>query len=452
MRPILVSEVIANSKFNNFFVFIFVVCWLTVINEGFNINVFGLVIPSLIKDWGLNPAQIGALGSFGMAGMIFGSLVFGPLSDKIGKGKALMLATAVYCVFTLAVGFSSGFNEFAIYRFIAGIGLAGAFPIVVAFTSEYSPKAIRSRLVVWVTSGMALGTVVAVLISLAVLNTYGWRMMFFVTAIPLLLLIAQYFLPESMSFLIAKGQKEKIAKVLEQANPEFKAQPDDEYQLAASEKGTVSLASLFGPGMARNTIIFWLVFFLNYIFIYGVLTWLTQLMKMQGWSLEWSLGFTMIWNLGFVLGIPLCGWLQDKYGGKITLTIGLLILAILTFIDSAVGSNKDALTLGIALFLTGAAQHGLNGVAGSYMTQNYPLAFRGFGTGWGYGIGRIGGTVGPMLGGLLLTFGISGPNALAIFACIPVITAILIWFTTDHTRATPVVENRGATDKKTTSL
>jgi AAHS family benzoate transporter-like MFS transporter len=434
MRPVLVSEVIANSKFNNFFVYIFVVCWLTVINEGFNINVFGLVIPSLIKEWGLTPAQLGALGSFGMAGMIFGSLVFGPLADKLGKSKALMLATGLYCVFTIGVGFSDGFNEFALFRFIAGIGLAGAFPIVVAFTSEYSPKAIRSRLVVWVTSGMALGTVVAVLISLALLNTYGWRIMFYVTAVPLLLLVAQFFLPESMSFLISKGEKEKIAKTLEAANSEFKAQPDDEYQLAASEKGAISLASLFGPGMAKNTILFWAIFFLNYIFIYGVLTWLTQLMKMQGWSLEWSLGFTMIWNLGFVLGIPLCGWLQDKYGGRIVLTIGLFVLAILTYIDSQVGASKDAMTLGIALFLSGAAQHGLNGVCGSYMTQNYPLAFRGLGTGWGYGIGRIGGTIGPMVGGLLLTFGISGPNALMIFAVIPIITAILVFLTTDQTR------------------
>jgi len=258
--------------------------------------------------------------------------------------------------------------------------------------------------------------------------------MFYITAIPLVLLVAQYFLPESMSFLIANGQKDKIARTLAAANPQFKAQEDDEYQLAASEKGKVSMSSLFGAGMARNTILFWILFFLNYIYIYGVLTWLTQLMKMQGWSLEWSLGFTMLWNLGFILGIPLCGWLQDKYGGKITLAIGYVMLAILTFIDSSIGSQKDALTLGIALFLTGAAQHGLNGVAGSYMTQSYPLAFRGFGTGWGYGIGRIGGTVGPMLGGVLLTIGISGPKALLCFACIPVVTAVLVAFTADHTK------------------
>ena len=433
MRQVFVNQIIGEGKFNKYFRFVFTVCLLTAIADGFDINVFGLVVPSLSKDWHLTPVMIGMLGSIGLTGMIFGSLVLGPIADKFGKAKALMLATFVYGVFTVGVGFSQTYTQFAVCRFIAGVGLAGAFPVVVAYVSEYSPKAIRSRLTVWTTSGMAVGTVIAALLATEILPTYGWRGMFFLAAIPLLLLIFQYRMPESMAYYIYKGQNDKIAKVLVAANPAFNPHKDDSYQLDNSNRGKVSLASLFSNGLAKNTIIFWIMMFFNYIFIYGVLTWLTQLLKLQGWSIGWSLFFTLIWNLGFVLGIPLCGWLQDKFGGKRTLSIGLLVLSALVFIASAVGGNKDALTLGIVLFLNGAAQHGLSGVAGSYIAQSYPIAFRGTGTGMGYGVGRIGGAVGPMVAAVLLTYGFSGSMTLRVFACIPIISAIAISLSTDRT-------------------
>jgi AAHS family benzoate transporter-like MFS transporter len=195
MRQVIVNKVIGESKYNSFFNYIFIITLLTTISEGFDINVFGLVVPSLAKDWGLTPIQTGFLGSAGLAGMIIGSLLMGPLADKIGKAKALMIATGIYCVFTIAVGFAVNYNNFALFRFIAGIGLAGAFPVAVAFVSEYSPVKIRSRLTVWVTSGMAFGTVVAVLTGLALLAPYGWRSMFYVAAVPLVFIIFQAFLP-----------------------------------------------------------------------------------------------------------------------------------------------------------------------------------------------------------------------------------------------------------------
>jgi len=432
MRSVIVNQIIGDGRFNRFFNYIFIIAMLTTITEGFDINVFGLIIPSLIEDWHLTEPQVGMLGSFGMAGMIFGSLLLGPLADKIGKAKGLMVATAIYCIFTFSVGFSTGYNYFAIFRFIAGVGLAGAFPIAVAYISEYSPRKIRGRLTVWVTCGMALGTVVAVLVSLWLLPAYGWRMMFYVTAIPLLLLIFQYFLPESMSFLIKKGQNDMIAKILSKANSDFTPSKDDQYQYDAFHAGKVSLASLFRSGLGKNTIIFWAMMFFNYIYIYAVTTWITHLMKIQGYSLTLSLTFSLLYNAGFILGIPVCGGLQDMLGGKKVLSFGLIIMAIITLIDSQIGAYP--VPLGIFLFLTGASQHGLAGVAGSHIAQSYPLTFRGLGTGWGYGIGRFGGVCGPMLGGLLLGSQFSASATLMVFACIPIVSAIIIFFSTDYTK------------------
>ncbi|HEY3426209.1 MAG TPA: MFS transporter [Negativicutes bacterium] len=428
MRPILINEMIDKAKFNGFFKNIVAICLVTTICDGIDINIFGLIIPSLMKDWNIGPAQIGMLGSWGMFGMIFGSLFFGPLADKIGKKFSIMIGTAVYIVFTVLCGFVSNLTEFAVYRFIGGFALAGVFPLAVAYTSEFSPKAIRSRLTVWVTSGMAVGTVIAALVGMAIIAPYGWRSMFFFTAVMVLLLIAQYFLPESLAFLKHKGKHAKIGEILEKIEPTFKATPDDDYQLNKEDSGKGSLASLFGAGFAKNTILFWLMMMSNYIFIYGVLMWLPKLMTMLGWSINTSLFFTMTWNLGFLLGIPLFGWMQDTYGGKKSLQIGLVLLAILV---SLIGFLPNPYMLAVCLFLTGAAQHGLSGVAGSYIAQSYPTSFRATGTTWGYGLGRVGGTAGPMIGGLLVAMNLSVGYNLMFFAMFPVFSAIVVSFTTD---------------------
>ena len=401
---------------------------ITTICDGFDINIFGLIIPSLMKEWSLGPAQVGMLGSWGMFGMIFGSLFFGPFADKVGKKMAMIIGTVLYIAFTLACGFVTTLIQFAVCRFVAGFALAGVFPLAVAYTSEFSPKAIRSRLTVWVTSGMASGTVIAALIGMVVIANYGWRSMFYITILMFLLVVAQFQLPESLAFLKQKGRTEEIGKILEKIEPPFKATPEDDYQLEKRDPGKGNLGSLFQGGLAKNTLLFWLMMMSNYIFIYGVLMWLPKLMTMLGWNLNASLFFTMTWNLGFLLGIPLFGWMQDTYGGKKSLQIGLVALAILV---SLIGFLPNPYLLSIVLFLTGAAQHGLSGVAGSYIAQSYPTSFRATGTTWAYGLGRVGGTAGPMIGGALLLYNLPVGNNLMFFAMFPLFSAIVVSFTTD---------------------
>jgi len=431
MRIVNTSEMIDKAKFNGFFKTIVAICMITTLCDGFDINIFGLIIPTLMKDWHIGPAHIGMLASWGMFGMIFGSMVFGPLADSIGKRRSILIGTAGYIIFTVACGFTYTTTAMAICRFIAGFCLAGIFPLAVAYTSEYSPKPIRSRLTVWVTSGMASGTVVAALVGIALIGPYGWRAMFYASGVMVILLIAQYFLPESISYLKRKGQNQQIAAILVRIDPEFKPSNEDEYQLEKKDPGKGTLSNLFTHGFAKNTILFWCMMAVSYVFIYGVLMWLPKLMTMKGFSITGSLFFTMTWNLGFLLGIPLYGYLQDKLGGKRTLQIGWIAEAILV---SFIGFLNAPVALAIVLFLTGACQHGVSGVAGSYLAQSYPASFRATGTTWGYAMGRIGGTAGPMIGGFLLARNLPVTQNLMFFAMFPIIGVIFASFTTDFFR------------------
>ena len=154
---------------------------------------------------------------------------------------------------------------------------------------------------------MAVGPIICGLIGIAIIVPLGWRWMFYVTGVMILLLIAQAFLPESVAFLKKTGQKERIARTLEKIEPSFKATAEDDYKLAATATGKGNLGNLFTDGYARNTIIFWCMMVCSYIFIYGVLMWLPKLMTMKGYSIKFGLFFTLVWNLGFILGIPLFG-------------------------------------------------------------------------------------------------------------------------------------------------
>lgn len=436
LREVLVNPLIDNAKFNRFFKSVLAICLATTICDGFDVNMFSLIIPSLMKDWHLLPVATGALASWGMFGMIFGSLAFGPLADSIGKKRTILIGTTGYVIFTTSCGFVGGFTSFAVLRFLAGFCLAGVYPLSVAFVSEYSPKAIRSRLTVWTTSGMAVGTVIAALIGLAVIVPMGWRYMFYISGLMIFLLIFQTFLPESIAYLKKTGRTEQIVATLKKMNPAFEATPEDEYKLAATATGKGNLSNLFKDGYARNTIVFWLMMVCGYIFIYGVLMWLPKLMTLKGFSIKSSLFFTLVWNLGFILGIPLFGYLADAIGGKRTLQIGWVILAVLV---SSIGFMNNYWLLTALLFLTGACQHGLSGVAGSYIAQSYPLHFRATATTWGYGWGRIGGTMGPIIGGYLVAMKLPVGYNLMFFGGVILVAAIFVSFTKDFFQKKPAI-------------
>ena len=101
MREVLVNSFIDNAKFNRFFKGVLAICMLTTICDGYDVNMFSMVIPSLMKDWHLMPVATGTLASWGMFGMIFGSLFFGPFADAIGKKRAILIGTTGYVVFTI---------------------------------------------------------------------------------------------------------------------------------------------------------------------------------------------------------------------------------------------------------------------------------------------------------------------------------------------------------------
>ncbi|SHN79659.1 MFS transporter [Desulfitobacterium chlororespirans] len=425
MNKVNVNAIIDNSKFNKFFAMVFSICLLAVIFDGYDMNVYGTTLPSIMKELALNPTQTGFLASTALAGMIFGAILFGMLADRIGRKKVLMIGMAIYAVFTGLCGFVSDVNAFAVLRFIAGMGMASISPVATSLLSEFSPKAIRGILVTLLITSIQVGQLIATLSGVALIESVGWRAIYWIAFVPLLLVaIAYALLPESINIYLQQEKTDKICSILKKSNPEFNSSEDDVYEVSAVNKTKATLASLFQEGRAWNTVMIWIMFFCNLYIAFGVLTWLPKLMTMMGYTLKSSLIFSAIISLGGIVG--------SLAGGMIAQKIGFRKVLIAYYLACAVMINLVTLKMSFGLFIVVLAVTGLfigsqQNMLYAYASDNYPGSILGTALGWGSSFGRLGSVIAPMLIGVLMTAGLSVTSLFTTFT-VPALAAAIAVF------------------------
>lgn len=96
MRTLDVHPIIDNARFTPFHWMVMAWCGLLLIFDGYDLFIYGVVLPVIMKEWGLTPLQAGALGSYALFGMMFGALAFGSLADRIGRKKGIAICFALF--------------------------------------------------------------------------------------------------------------------------------------------------------------------------------------------------------------------------------------------------------------------------------------------------------------------------------------------------------------------
>ena len=415
-----VNQIIDHAKFTPFHFRVVAWCLLIILFDGYDLAINGVVLPLLMDDWGLSAVQAGMLASTALAGMMFGAMIFGSLADKIGRKKVIMICIVLFSGLTFAGGFASNPTEFGILRFLAGLGIGGVMPNLVALTSEYAPQKMRSTLVTTMFSGYAVGGVMAALLGSWFTPSFGWEIMFFIAGIPLFLLpVIWKYLPESLTFIVKENKQEEARQIVRKLAPNVTVKEDTTFELYQVDvPEAANVASLFRRGRATNTLLFWVAFFTCLLTMYALSSWLPKLMMAAGYSMDNSLMFMMIMNVGAVVGIVGGGILADRFHLKPV----LMFLGIMgAIVMSLMGFQSNQFLLYILVFLAGAASIGSQMLLYSYVAQFYPLAVRSTGIGWSSAIGRMGAIVGPILIGSLL-----GMNLPAHFNFIAVGLPVLI--------------------------
>jgi AAHS family benzoate transporter-like MFS transporter len=416
------------ARFNRFHALVLAWCALIIICDGYDLAVVGIALPSIMKEMGVTAQNAGFMVSSALFGMMFGAIFLGTIADRIGRRLAIVICLVLFSVFTAAAGMSHDPYVFSVMRFLAGLGIGGVMPNVVAQMTEYSPKKIRGTMVTLMFSGYAVGGMLAALLGKGMIEGYGWQSVFLAAGVPIILIpFVLKHLPESMPFLIRKNRLGEVQGILARMQPGYHAAHGDRFEIPAVDRADgAPIGKLFQDGRGFSTVMFWVAFFMCLFMVYALSSWLAKLMAGAGYSLGSALTFVLILNFGAVIGAIGGGWLSDRFHIKYVL-VGMYSLAAVSI--SLLGYPVPTAALFLLVGLAGASTVGTQIVTYAYAGQFYPMAVRSTGIGWASGIGRSGAILAPIVIGTLV--GMSLPLqqnfvAMAIPAVIAAIAVALI--------------------------
>ncbi|MCI2422309.1 aromatic acid/H+ symport family MFS transporter [Saccharopolyspora sp. K220] len=376
-------------------------CWTAVLLDGFDLVVLGTVLPVLLDtgEWGLTAGSASVVSTIGLVGMTIGALVIGTVTDVVGRRKALIFSVASFSLFTLLCAVAPSAFVFGLLRFLAGLGLGGCLPTAIALVTEYARAGKSGSATTTIMTGYHVGAVLTALLGILVLPTLGWRAMFVIGAAPALVLVPLMLrhLPESASFLRNAAPERKLSG------------------------GASAVASLFRGGFGRASIAFWVTSFMGLLLVYGLNTWLPQIMKTAGYPLGAALGLLLTLNIGAVVGLVIAGAVADRIGPRLS-TIGWFVASAVFL--AALSIRLPGIGVYVAVFLAGCFVFSSQVLVYAYIGRVYPAVNRATGLGWSAGIGRIGAICGPLLGGALLTAGLAYPWGFYAFALVGALGAV----------------------------
>jgi len=129
--------------------------------DGFDLFVIGVAMPLLTVQWDLTPILKGALAVSALVGAVFGAVISGYLSDRIGRKLFFTVDLLVLMIAAGLSAFSWNVYSLIVFRFILGIGVGAEYPVSAAFISEAVPMHIRGRMLIAGFSFQSLGMLTA---------------------------------------------------------------------------------------------------------------------------------------------------------------------------------------------------------------------------------------------------------------------------------------------------
>src|ERR1700726_559503 len=215
--PVDVAEFIDAQPVGGFQIRLLLICAAVLFLDGFDAQAIGYVAPALAREWGLTKGALGPVFSAGLFGLMIGALLFGPLADRIGRKRIIILSTLAFGTCALVTAFVQDVNSLLAIRFLTGLGLGGAMPNAIAMTAEFNPRRRRATMVMIMFCGFSVGAALGGLLAAALIPQLGWRSVFIVGGVaPLLLVpILALRLPESVRFLALTGRAhQRVAELL----------------------------------------------------------------------------------------------------------------------------------------------------------------------------------------------------------------------------------------------
>lgn len=381
--------------------------------DAMDVGLISFIVAALAEQWGLTDTERSWIISVGFIGMAIGATFGGLLADKIGRRSVFALTLLIYGLATGASALVGSVAALLVFRFIIGLGLGAELPVASTLVSEFAPKKIRGRVIVWLEAFWALGWIAAALIGYFVVagSDNGWRWGLALGAVPALYaLIIRIHTPESVRFLETKGKYDEAEKIVqeyeESAGPEYEytgptlQSPEDADKFAVPQPDKT--LSIWSPSMRRRTAALWIIWFAINFSYYGAFTWIPSLLTAQGFSLVRSFEFTLIITLAQVPGYFAAAYLIEKIGRRSTLGMFLAGSAVAAILYGQAAAEWQIIAAGMMLSFFNLGAWGALYAIGPEL---YPTTVRGTGTGAAAGFGRIASIITPLLVPLFIGWG-----------------------------------------------
>jgi AAHS family benzoate transporter-like MFS transporter len=404
---------------------VLLLCLACLIFEAYDVTAFGATVPFLLAEdgWGVTVAQAGVLGSMTPVGMLVGAASTGLLTDLWGRRRLILASLALFSLAMLACAVAPGVAVFGIARFVVGIGVGGILPSAAALIYEFSAPGRRNVNSAIAHSGLGLGTALAALTAAVLAPGFGFRSVYLVggAAGLVVLPLAMRLLPESLVLLRSRG---RIAEARQWAqrlglDPELATAPPDRTE----DTGRGRFRQLFSARYRTSTLLFSAATFVSLLVLFGIYTWLPQLMRSAGYEVGSALTFLVVLGIGTAVGPLFIGRIADRVGSRPTIAVSFL-LAVVGI--SLLSQPLPGWLLYAAVVLAGVGTVGTQILLNMFIASRYPVHIRATAIGFALSAGRIGGIIGPTYGSLLLTTALPTTLLFLAFAAPAVIGAIVI--------------------------
>jgi len=423
-REIDVSEIIEGQKLGLFQISIMTLLGAIMFFDGYDMQVLGYAAPALLKAWHLPQAQLGLAFGAGMTGFLVGATLLGQLGDSLGRKKMILGGAFLFGACTAASGLAGSLNALFVLRFIAGVGMGGTVPNAIALSAEFAPARTRATKVSTMYVGYTLGSALSGLIAARYIPLFGWPIVFYIGGIaPLLLLpVLALWLPESVRFLaLQQRELQTIARTLTLLKPDLRLEPGVRFVSREERKPGLPVRYLFAERRTAITLLLWLANIGSLMTIHFFTSWLPTVMANGSIPLTHAIIATALFQLGGMAGCLLVGRALDRHG---VAAISASSLVAVVCVASIGWTASLEVVLMAVVFLAGFFLIGAQVGQLAFPGMVYPTYIRATGAGWAYGMGRFGSILGPVIGGVLISLGLSLP-ALFLFAASPALCSAL---------------------------
>jgi len=375
-------------------------------------------------------------------GVGLGALFIAPLSDRLGRRNLLVACVAWFSLFTIAVVFAPNVAWFSTFRLLAGLGLGACLPAALAYMNDYAPAGTAGKSTTRTMTGYHVGAVATAFLALMVIPS--WRTMFVAGGLAGFALVPflWFKLPETLPPVhhipaAAKSATARSAAASPAGTPA--STPDRAVAASSPAEERASFRDLGRkpyPLIAAGVAV---ASFMGLLLVYGLNTWLPQLMASAGYSLNAGLALLLVLNVGAVVGLLIAGVLADRHGTKKIVLLWFGLSAV--FLAALSIQIQNEVVLYAAVFVTGVFVFSSQVLVYAWVSQLFPVRLRGTALGFAAGVGRLGAILGPAVTGALVAAGIAYPWGFYVFAAAAVLAVIALAFVP---QTVPAVSRTGA--------